>query len=66
MPKILEDAVARITARGVPKSNAYAIATSSLQKAGDLKKGSNKPTAQGVQRGQMTRAQRHATPPGKK
>jgi hypothetical protein len=66
MPKILEDAVARIKGRGVPEKNAWAIATSSLQKAGDLKKGSNKPTQQGVSRGQMSRAQRDANPPSKR
>jgi hypothetical protein len=64
MPKILDDAVTKIKARGVPESNAYAIATASLQKAGDLKAGSNQPTKQGVARGQMTEAQRHARPPG--
>lgn len=66
MPKILEDAVSRIKARGVPTSNAWAMATSALQKSGSLKPGTNKPTAQGVARGQMTRAQREANPPKKK
>jgi hypothetical protein len=63
MPKILEDAVKRIKARGASTSSAYAMATSALQKAGELKAGSNKPTAKGVKRGAMTRAERHRTPP---
>jgi len=58
MPKILEDAVKAIkkTSLGV---NPWAVATSTLQKAGELKKGTNKPTAKGVKRGEMTRAERH-------
>lgn len=36
MPKILEDMVQRLTARGESKSNAYAIAKSQLEKNGDL------------------------------
>ena len=66
MPKILEDAVKQIHAKGGSLSSAYAKATSSLQKAGDLKAGSNKPTAQGVARGQMSQAQRQANPPSRK
>jgi hypothetical protein len=61
MPKILDDAVRKIKARGVQKANAYAIATNALQKAGDLKKGHNTPTKKGVRRGQMTPAERAAT-----
>jgi hypothetical protein len=34
-----------------------------LQKAGDLKAGSNKPTAKGVKRGAMSQAQRHKIKP---
>ena len=59
MPKILDAAVKRIKAKGASTSSAYAMATSTLQKAGELRKGSNKPTALGVKRGQMTRGQRH-------
>ena len=58
MPKILEDAVKAIK-KSSPGVNPWAVATSSLQKAGELKKGTNKPTEKGVKRGEMTRAQRH-------
>lgn len=62
MPKILDEAVKQIKKQS-PGVNPYAVATASLQKAGDLKKGTNKPTKQGVARGQMSRAQRHRTKP---
>jgi hypothetical protein len=62
MPKILDAAVKRIKAKGASTSSAYAMATATLQKAGELRKGSNKPTAKGVKRGQMTRAERHKHP----
>ena len=62
MPKILDAAVKRIKAKGASTSSAYAMATKTLQKAGELRKGSNKPTKLGVQRGQMTRGQRHKHP----
>lgn len=48
MPKILEDLVGKIQAKGMPKSNAYAIATSTLQKQGKLKPGTQKPTGKGA------------------
>jgi hypothetical protein len=57
MPKILDEAVKAIK-KSSPNVNPYAVATASLQKAGDLKPGSNKPTAKGVKRGQMSKAQR--------
>jgi hypothetical protein len=63
MPKILEDAVKQIKKRGASTSSAWAMATASLQKAGDLKKGHNTATAKGESRGNMTRAQRHRSPP---
>lgn len=62
MPKILDAAVKQIKAKGHSTSSAYAIATSTLQKAGELKKGHNTPTKKGVARGNMTRKQRHANP----
>ena len=62
MPKILEAAVKRIKAKG-KVSNPWAVATAALQKAGELKKGSNKPTKKGIARGQMSRTQRHKTAP---
>jgi hypothetical protein len=58
MPKILERLVNQLKAKGYNKSSAFAIGTSSLQKAGDLKKGTSKPTAKGVTRGNMTPAAR--------
>lgn len=63
MPKLLDTAVRRIKGRGVPTRSAWPIAVASLQKAGDLKKGSLKATPKGAKRGQMTRAQRQRTPP---
>jgi len=62
MPKILDEAVKRIKAKG-GAVNPYAAAVSTLQKSGSLKKGTLKPTKQGVARGQMTRAEREAHPP---
>jgi len=63
MPKLLDAAVKRIRARGVPESNAYAMATSALQKSGSLKRGSDQLTKQGRARQAMTPAQRRAHPP---
>ena len=64
MPGLLDDAVNRIVQRsGVPKSNAFAIATSALQKSGSLKPGTNQLTAQGRKRQAMSPAQRRANPP---
>lgn len=66
MPKILEEAVKKIQAKGHSKSSAYAIATKSLQKAGDLKPGTQEATAKGTLRGDMTPAQReHARARGR-
>lgn len=64
MPKILDKAVQKIKAQS-PGVNPYAVATASLQKAGDLKPGTNQATKRGVARGQMSEAQRQATPPAK-
>lgn len=61
MPKILDEAVRKIKAKGHSTSSAFAIATSALQKAGDLKRGSNVATAKGKRRGAMTEAQRART-----
>jgi hypothetical protein len=63
MPKILDAAVKRIKAKGASTSSAYAMATSALQKAGELKKGHNTPTKKGIARGNMTRAERRRSPP---
>ena len=61
MPGLLDKAVSRIAARGVPTKSAWPIAVASLQKAGDLKTGSVKPTQKGAARNKMTQAQRAAT-----
>jgi hypothetical protein len=61
MPKILEDAVKAIKQSG-SKGNPWAMATSSLQKAGELRSGTNQPTKLGVKRGKMSRKERHAHP----
>lgn len=58
MPKILERLVSQLKAKGHSESSAYAIATSQLQKSGNLKPGTQKATAKGVKRGNMTPAAR--------
>lgn len=58
MPAILERLVKQLKAKGKSVSSAYAIATSTLQRAGDLKKGSQKATPKGAKRGKMTPGQR--------
>jgi hypothetical protein len=58
VPKILEDAVKAIKKKS-PGVNPWAVATSTLQRAGELKKGTNKATEKGKERGEMTRAERH-------
>lgn len=63
MPGLLDKAVDRIKARGVKSENAWPIAVSAMQKAGNLQKGSLKATKQGTARNKMTRAQRQKSPP---
>lgn len=58
MPKILERLVSQLKAKGKSASSAYAIATSVLQKSGNLKKNSTQATAKGKRRGAMTPAAR--------
>lgn len=60
MPKILDEAVKKIKAKG-GAVNPYAAAVSTLQKSGSLKKGSLTATAKGIKRGKMTQAQRERT-----
>lgn len=62
MPKILDEAVRKIKARG-GVSNPYAVAVSAMQKAGNLKPGTLKATKQGAKRGAMSEAQRQRTKP---
>ena len=54
MPAILERLVSQLMQKGKSKSSAFAIATSSLQRAGDLKPGTNKATPKGNARGKMS------------
>jgi hypothetical protein len=61
MPKILDKAVQKIAARGVPAKSAWPIAVASLQKAGDIKKGHLTATQKGAKRGAMTPARREET-----
>jgi hypothetical protein len=61
MPRIWEDAVKAIR-KSSPNVNEYAVATSALQKAGELKPGTREATKLGVKRGKMTRKERHAKP----
>lgn len=42
MPKVLDDCVQKVGNKGHSKSSSYAICTSSLQKAGKMKKGKKK------------------------
>jgi hypothetical protein len=60
MPQILDDAVRSIMKDNpkLSKSSAYAIATKSLQKSGDLKKGTVEATKKGDRRGEMSKATR--------
>ena len=58
MPKILDRLVSRLEAKGMDKKKAFAVATSSLQRAGDLKKGSQELTPKGAKRQAMGAAGR--------
>ena len=58
MPAILDRLVKQLIAKGHSKSSAYAIATSQLQKSGNLKKGTQEATAKGKKRGSMTPSER--------
>ena len=61
MPGLLDRAVSQIRKTGQPAKAAWPIAVASLQKAGDLKPGSIKPTQKGTERAKMTQKQRAAT-----
>lgn len=58
MPKILERCVKQLVANGKSKDAAFAICTKSLQKSGNLEKGSRRATPKGKKRGKMTPAAR--------
>ncbi|OUW91435.1 MAG: hypothetical protein CBD94_01590 [Gammaproteobacteria bacterium TMED234] len=63
MPAILEDAVKSIMKDnpGMKEGAAYAIATKTLQKSGDLKDGTVQATEKGKRRGEMSKATRAKT-----
>lgn len=54
MPAILTRLVGQLTRKGMPIGKAHAVAVSSLQRAGDLQKGSTKATSKGLKRGMMS------------
>jgi len=56
--KILKRLVSQLKAKGMSDGQAHGIAITSLQKSGNLKKGSTEPTTKGVTRGNMTPAER--------
>jgi len=58
MPKILERLVSQLQAKGHDKSSSYAIATKALQRAGNLKKGTQTATSKGEKRGDMSPGER--------
>ena len=62
-PAILRDAVHSIKKEnpGMKDGAAYAIATSTLQKSGDLRKGTDDATDKGKRRGEMSKATRAKT-----
>jgi hypothetical protein len=64
LPALMETAVKKIK-QASPDVNPYAVASATLQKSGSLKKGTNKPTRQGVTRGSKSEAWRRAHPPKK-
>lgn len=57
-PKILSRLEGQLEAKGMAPGKAAAIAISTLQRAGDLKKGSTEATPKGIQRGEMGAAGR--------
>ncbi len=57
-PPILKRLISQLEAKGQPPARAIPTATGALQKAGDLKRGSQTATAKGTQRGAMTPAAR--------
>ena len=62
-PAILRKAVHSIMDEnpGMSKDSAYAIGTSTLQKSGDLRKGTDNATDKGKRRGEMSKATRAKT-----
>jgi hypothetical protein len=58
MPAILDRLVSQLKQNGKSEEEAFAIATASLQRSGNLKKGSTKATPKGERRGKMSPAER--------
>ena len=58
MTRILKRLVSQLKSKGYDNKSSYAIATSKLQKSGNLKRGSNKPTVKGSIAGRKTPAER--------
>ena len=58
LPKIMEAAVKQLKGK---VDNPYAVASSTLQRSGSLKPGTNTATPKGIKRGNMTQAKRRAT-----
>lgn len=58
MPKLKERLVGQLIAKGMPKSEAFAVAAKTLQRAGDLKPGSDQLTRKGKTRQAMGAAGR--------
>jgi hypothetical protein len=58
LPLIMEAAVKELKGK---VANPYAVASSTLQKSGSLKPGTNTATSKGAKRGRMTEAQRAKT-----
>lgn len=56
------DAAVKAIRKSSPGVNPYAVASSTLQKSGEIKPGTAKATPLGAKRGAMTRAQRHKNP----
>lgn len=57
-PPILRRLLIQLRQKGITGGKAHAIATSSLQRSGNLKPHSTTPTAKGIKRGNMTPGQR--------
>ena len=57
-PKILKRLEKQLEGRGMPEGQAHAIAISALRKSGNLKQGSLEATKKGIERGNMTPAER--------
>lgn len=57
-PPIVKRLATQLKSNGMPQGEAQAIAISKMQKAGNLKPGTNQATTQGIKRGEMTPSQR--------